>query len=110
MQYKQEELNQPDSRVFLRNPRWPRDDVYASITNFRDNQVDQEVSLHTTLVCTQPYLIKKSSLDNCFYHLVFNQVKVAKLHEEVIKAQEKANDLSVKMEIVQFFKSNYNCK
>ena len=37
MQHKQEELNQPDSRVFLRNPRWPRDDIYASITNFRDN-------------------------------------------------------------------------
>ena len=37
-------------------------------------------------------------------------MKVAKLHEQVVEAQTKANDMTVKMNIVKFFKANYNCK
>lgn len=35
---------------------------------------------------------------------------VTKLHSRMVEAQTKANDTTIKLEIVRFFKENYNCK
>ncbi len=34
--HRTEEFHRPESRPFLKDPKWPRDDVHASLRNFRE--------------------------------------------------------------------------
>jgi len=38
-------IHRPDSRAFLKDPHWNRDDIYASMRNFRENSPDQDTKL-----------------------------------------------------------------
>ena len=55
--HRTEEFHRPDSRPFLKDPKWPRDDVHASLRNFRERQASPEVSrlIHLVL-CLMPIM------------------------------------------------------
>ena len=36
LMHRHEEYHRPDSRPFLKDPKWPRDDIHADLTNFRN--------------------------------------------------------------------------
>jgi len=45
MSHRDEDIHRPDSRPFLKNPKWPRDDISASFTCWRDKAIQPEVSI-----------------------------------------------------------------
>lgn len=44
MMHRTEDIHRPESRPFLKDPKWPRDDIAASLRNFKENAVTTEVS------------------------------------------------------------------
>ena len=44
MHHRHEDIHRPDSRPFLKDPKWPRDDISASFTLHRENKPSPEVS------------------------------------------------------------------
>ena len=47
MMHRTEDIHRPDSRAFLKDPMWKRDDIYASFLLFRENQLSPEVGPST---------------------------------------------------------------
>lgn len=50
MHHRDEDIHRSDSRPFLKDPKWPRDDLYASFTCFRDKATQPEVSIRPTII------------------------------------------------------------
>ena len=44
--HRDEEYHRPESRAFLKDPQWKRDDIHASLDRFRELKKGPEVKLY----------------------------------------------------------------
>ena len=45
MHHRTEDIHRHDSRPFLKDPKWPRDDISANFTCWRDKEPPKDVSI-----------------------------------------------------------------
>ena len=51
--HRHEDIHRPDSRPFLKDPQWPRDDISASFVNHKDKAVSPQarvIKMHENLI------------------------------------------------------------